>query len=75
MSETPTTRLALAVDEVAEALGVSARTVERLIASGELPSKKLGRRRLVAVAALERFLADTDHSEGGHCDNGTNVLK
>lgn len=42
---------------VAEQLAVSARTIHRLIASGELPSFKIGRRRLVRVAALRSWLA------------------
>lgn len=60
MSQTPPPRLALTIDEAAEALRVSTRTVERLIASGHLPSRKLGRRRVVPLAALERLLADAD---------------
>ncbi|MBK7405064.1 MAG: helix-turn-helix domain-containing protein [Phycisphaerales bacterium] len=56
MSESSTPKLALTVEETAEALGVSARTVERLIASGELRSRKIGRRRVIAMAELQRFL-------------------
>ncbi len=42
---------------VAEQLAVSARTIHRLISSGELPSFKVGRRRLVRVAVLRSWLA------------------
>ena len=42
--------------EIARLLGISERTVRRWIASGELPSTKLGGARLVARADLERAL-------------------
>lgn len=60
MSENTPPRLVLTVEETAEALTVSVRTVERLIASGKLPSRKIGWRRVVPIAALERFLAESD---------------
>jgi excisionase family DNA binding protein len=43
--------------EAARRLGISPRAVARLLASGELPSLRVGRRRLVPLGALERFLA------------------
>jgi len=42
---------------IAQLLGVSERTIRRLIASKELPSRKLGGARLVARADLERLLS------------------
>jgi len=50
-------RLAFGVQEVADALGVSRELVKDMIRTGELPSVKLGRRRLISRKALERFLA------------------
>lgn len=50
-------RLAFGVQEVADALGVSRELVKHMIRTGELPSVKLGRRRLISRKALERFLA------------------
>jgi excisionase family DNA binding protein len=44
------------VDETAEKLRVGKRTVERLIATGELRSMKVGRRRLVQQDEVERYL-------------------
>lgn len=41
---------------VAERLAVSARTIHRLIASGELPSFKIGRRRLIRHEALKAWI-------------------
>lgn len=48
---------AFSVREVAERLGVSQRHVQRLIASGELPSVKFGRRRLIARFVVVDWLA------------------
>ena len=53
-------RLAFGVQEVADALGVSRELVKHMIRTGELPSVKLGRRRLISRKALERFLAGGD---------------
>ncbi len=52
-------RLALGVQEVADALGVS-RELVKMIRTGRLPSVKLGRRWLISRKALERFLAGGD---------------
>lgn len=43
------------IREVAAYLGVSARSVERLIAAQQLSSRRLGRRRLVDWASAERL--------------------
>ncbi len=42
--------------EAAEALGVCPRTVDNLIHNLELPSVRIGRRRLIPAAALDRFI-------------------
>jgi excisionase family DNA binding protein len=55
-------RLAFGVQEVADALGVSRELVKHMIRTGQLPSVKLGRRRLISRKALERFLAGRDAS-------------
>jgi excisionase family DNA binding protein len=52
-------RRLLTVGEVAERLGVSRRTIERKIASGELPALRLGGRRSplrVDAAELQAWL-------------------
>ena len=46
--------------QVAEWLGVSKRLVERKTKSGELPSIKLGGRRLYRPQAVEEFLEDQE---------------
>lgn len=53
----PVTRLFYRPQEAADVLGVSVRKMRQLIAAGTVPSVRLGRTRLVPVAALER-LAD-----------------
>ena len=51
-------RWALSIPEVGRRLDVSRATAYRLVASGELPSVRLGRRRVVPVAAIERKLLE-----------------
>ena len=53
----PVKRLFYRPQEAADVLGISVRKVHELIAAGTVPSVRLGRTRLVPVAALER-LAD-----------------
>ena len=48
---------ALSIADVSARLGLSQRTVQRLIASGEMPSVRFGRRRLIPTAALAEKLA------------------
>lgn len=47
----------LTLDEVAERLRVSRRTVERELAAGHLRPVRIGRRRLVTVKELEAYVA------------------
>lgn len=46
----------LTIDEVAERLRLGRRTVERYIARGDIRSAKAGRRRLVSIDELDRFV-------------------
>ena len=56
-----TETLALNVREAARRLSISPRTLALLIARGEIQSRKIGRRRIIPVTALEKFLV-RDHS-------------
>jgi excisionase family DNA binding protein len=56
-------KLLLSLKEVSSVLGLSPRTTTKLIASGELNSIRVGRRRLVPHRELERF-ARRDHLTG-----------
>ena len=53
---------ALLVDErtAAVMLGVAPRTVWSMAASGELPSVRIGRRKLYAIETLRRFIAERE---------------
>ena len=55
------TVLAVGISEAARRLGLSARTVATLLARKELPSRRIGRRRVIPVNALEEFL-QRDHT-------------
>ena len=52
--------LAVNIPEAARRLGLSARTVAVLVSRGQLTSRKVGRRRIIPVLALEVFLR-SDH--------------
>jgi excisionase family DNA binding protein len=52
--------LAVDISEAARRLGLSARTVATLVSRHDLPSRKVGRRRVIPVAALEAFV-QRDH--------------
>lgn len=49
-------RLALSAPEVAEAIGISETKVYEMLAAGQLPSVRVGRRQVIPVAALARWL-------------------
>jgi excisionase family DNA binding protein len=48
--------LAVSMMETGRLIGVCERTVANLINAKELPSRKIGRRRLVPMSAIESFL-------------------
>jgi len=48
----------LDVGEVAEALGLGQTKTWELIASGEIFSVRVGKRRLVPLSSVEKFVAD-----------------
>ena len=54
------TVLAVGMAEAARRLGLSTRTVATLVLRHELPSRKVGRRRIIPIAALEVFV-QRDH--------------
>jgi excisionase family DNA binding protein len=60
------TVLAVGMDEAARRLGLSRRTVATLVSERQLVSRKVGRRRIIPVLALEAFLREegTDTRSG-----------
>jgi excisionase family DNA binding protein len=57
--------MVITVDQAASALGVSTRTVERMIASGELFSTKVGGSRRIPVSELQRLAGTTTIAKEG----------
>jgi excisionase family DNA binding protein len=55
-------RIALRTPDAARAIGVSVRQLQRLIASRELPSLRIGKIRLIRRAALEKFVAGLENA-------------
>jgi excisionase family DNA binding protein len=47
----------IGINHLAAWLGVSRRTIHRILARGELPSLQIGRRRLVRLSDLHHWLA------------------
>ena len=46
----------IGINHLAERLGLSRRTIQRILAKGDLPSLQIGRRRLVKLSELHRWL-------------------
>jgi excisionase family DNA binding protein len=51
-------QLAVTITEAARRLGLSIRTVATLVSRSEIASRKVGRRRIIPVAALEAFVRE-----------------
>ena len=56
MSTAVQDQLLLSLSSVSQRLDLSIRTVQELVATGTLPSLKIGRRRLVRLVELEQFI-------------------
>jgi excisionase family DNA binding protein len=54
------TKLAVGIREAAEMLSCSPRTIQNYIRSKTLPRRKIGRRTVIPISALQSFLR-TDH--------------
>jgi excisionase family DNA binding protein len=52
-------KMAYSVDETAEAIGVHANTVRKMIADGRLSAVSLGRKYLIPKPEISRFLTQT----------------
>ena len=57
MNTPPIKRIAYSVAEACGLIGISRSKLYQLIASGELGSKKIGRRRLIPAKDLDRLFA------------------
>ena len=62
-------RLAVGIDEAAEMLGVGRSTLHRYVRAGLIPHVRIGRRIVIPLAALERWLNEqATHSWRSHDD-------
>ena len=61
-------RIALSLEETRLALGIGERTLKTALRNGEIPSVKIGGRRLVPIRALERHLEALAYAESGALD-------
>lgn len=57
-------KLAVDIREAAQMCSVSPRTIQNYIRAKQLPARKLGRRTVIEISALEKFLR-TDHPSAG----------
>ena len=55
-------RLSYSVSEAAQAVGVSARTLNGFIKDGSLPHVRIGKRILIEIEALKRFIESRQQS-------------
>lgn len=56
MRPTEQVKLAVSVRDAAAMLGISSRTIQNYIAAKVLPARKIGRRTVIPMRALETFL-------------------
>jgi len=61
---TPDEPLVLSVEACARVTGLGRTKLYEALATGELPSLKIGRRRLIRVATLEAWLASLERQAG-----------
>jgi excisionase family DNA binding protein len=55
--------LLLSADRTARMLGISPRTVWTLCAAGEIPSVRLGKRRLFRISTIDAWLAARERAQ------------
>ena len=68
--------LAVAVPEAAAMIGISESMLWRLLAAGDIAKVKIGRRTVIRVVELERFLSDTgQHDQMGHSNSTPSVTR
>lgn len=51
-------RLGISVEEFAEAVGIGRTSAYLAVQRGEVPSKTIGRRRIIPISALDLWFAD-----------------
>ena len=61
----------IGINHLAQRLGLSRRTIHRILARGELPSIRIGGRRLVRIEAVQRWLAGYEATPGESLPSAT----
>jgi excisionase family DNA binding protein len=56
-------RISFSPSQAAAVTSLSLRQITRAVASGELPSFKIGRRRVITRAALENYVSGVNRSD------------
>jgi len=56
-------RLSFSVQEAAQAIGVSSRTIHEFVKSGSIPSFRMGQRVLIPADALRQFIAQRTQTQ------------
>src|SRR5271168_4240715 len=59
----------IGISHLAERLGLSRRTIHRILARGELPSLQIGRRRLVRLSEVRSWLAGCETPPNANATN------
>ena len=62
MNSDPTSKILFTVDEACEATGIQRSLLYDLVRRGQIPTRKLGRRRLFPVEGLRRWAEDIEPS-------------
>lgn len=68
-------KVLLSLPEFSVLASISLRTTATLIASGELRSIRIGRRRLVPFSELKRFVEKDHPTNAGHSDRRKKVTR
>jgi hypothetical protein len=63
-------KLAVSIREAATMIGVSPRSIQNFIRLKRLPARKIGRRTVILVRALEVFLRNDHESPTFSCESG-----
>lgn len=59
--------------DAAALLGLSIRSIDNLLARGQLAARKIGRRTLILRAALERFARSSETAQGAERPHPSNA--
>lgn len=73
--ENQSRKLAVSIAEAARLLGVSSRTIQNFLHAKRLPARKIGRRTVISVRALEDFLRTDQPSPGANLTDAEGAVR